>query len=539
MSTQSSKLMWHFFLLYCGVTIFGMLTVTVDNLFVNGLTLKSLTEYNLKAISIQALSMVAIFQLFTSFRLRQPLVWIRLTRFPIEMFWTMLIFGLLASPLYHLVGTLLTEPSKRDKPWEIAVAILYEQILCLILAILLFTLIRRLLRPYILNLPDEELRVFSQSTFIKPLTLSFTSLLLIGVLRPLEYVLFNLTTNKPLDPLALLLIASSTIIFGLILYLLIICQFRDEVRVLIRGMLSLLEGDRSWLKRRMPIISTDEVGQLGIAFNTLQEQISRNYQEVQQEFQLAYQVQQKLLAPALHRIGEYQIAATCQPAKEVGGDLYDVLTLDESRFAIITGDVSGRGMPAALVMSAVLALFRTEVRRGGSADEVLTRLNRAVVETLQGNMFITLGVGILNQRSNTLEYASAGHMDPYILRDQEVIPIPCSSLPLGINKEEMYSEVVIPLKSSDRVIFYTDGVVEAMNEEGEIFGFQALEYSLSHLDPQAALLDQVHTLLRNLPKGSGAYEDDRTILLLEYLQGEGSVERRGKPHEHLPGPTDC
>lgn len=516
--------MWHFFLLYCGVTIFGMLTVTVDNLFVNGLTMKSLAEYNLKAISIQAISMVAIFQLFTHLRLRQPLVWTRLTRFPLEIFWTMIVFGLLASPLYHLVGILLTEPSQRDKPWEIAVAILHEQILCLILAILLFTLIRRLLRPYILNLPNEEQRVYSQSTFIKPLTLSFTSLLFIGDLRPLEYVLSKLTGNKSIDPMALLQISGSTILFALILYLLLIWQFRDEVHVLIRGMLSLLEGDRSWLKRRMPIISTDEVGQLGIAFNTLQEQISRNYEEVQQEFQLAYQVQQKLLPPALHHIGAYEIAATCQPAKEVGGDLYDVLILDETRFAIITGDVSGKGMPAALVMSAVLALFRTEVRRGGSAGEVLTRLNRAIVETLQGNMFITLGVGIIDQQINTLEYSSAGHVDPYILRDREVISIPCSSLPLGISKNETYSDVLITLHHCDRVILYSDGVVEAMNKEGKLFGFQEFENSLSRLDSQLSPSDQIHTLLQKLPTRSHHYDDDRTILLLSYSQSSTQVK---------------
>lgn len=515
MSQFRSKLMWQFFLLYCGVMFFGMVTITMDNLFINGVSLKKLTQFNFIAISLQAFCAVLIFQLYTTIRLRPPLTWIRLTRFPVEIFWAMMIFALITSPLYHLVQNLLEEPANRDQLWSVALSILFEQSLCLGLAILLFTLIRRLLRPYILRLSQEEITNFSSSTLLKPLILSFTSLLIVCVLRPIKYVIYRSIADKPLEPQVLLLITFSTILYAIFLYLLLIWQYRDELRVLIQGILSLSEGDRSWLKQRIPIMSTDEMGQLGRAFNTLQEQISRNYQEVEQEIQLAYQVQQKLLPPSLHNLSHYQIAATCQPAKEVGGDLYDILPLDKNRFVFITGDVSGKGMPAALFMSAVLALFRTEVRRGGSAGEVLTRLNRAVVESLQqGNMFITLGIGILDQETNILEYASAGHMDPYILRDQEVLPIPSSTLPLGISKEEKYSEMFVTLHPDDRVILYTDGIVEAKDREGTLYGFEQFENALIQLNPQLPLLEQVHTLLNQLPKNVDACNDDRTILLL-------------------------
>lgn len=515
MRELSSKLKWQFFFLYCGVITFGMVTVTADNLFVNGESLKSLTEYNFKAITVQAFCAVLLFQIYTLFRLRRPLSWKRLTSFPIEMFWAMMIFALITSPLYHLFDTLLSEPSKRDEPWSIALSVLSEQILCLILAILLFTLIRRLLRPSLLSFPSDEPQDFTQSTFVKPLMLSFVSLIFISVLRPIKYILFRLLMDKPIEIHLLLLIAVTTTIFSLILYLLLVWQFRDETRFLIQGLLSLLDGDRSWLKRKIPIISTDEVGQLTIAFNTLQGHISRNYREVQQELELAYQVQQKILPPNSHQLGAYQIASICQPAKEVGGDLYDILPLDESRFAIITGDVSGKGMPAALAMSAVLVLFRSEVRRGGTAGEVLTRLNKAVLDTLQGGMFITLGLGIVHQQNDTLEYSGAGHMTPYILRGQSLIPIPSPSLPLGVSENEIYEETLVDLYPQDLFISYTDGVVEALDHEGNFYGFNKFESSLSNLDPELTPLQQVQSLLNQLPKKSDLYDDDRTILLLK------------------------
>lgn len=513
---MSAKLLWQFFFLYCGVMIFGMITITADNLFINGVSLKRLSQFNFKAISLQAFCAVTIFQIYTMIRLRPPLTWKKLTRFPMDIFWAMMIFAMITSPLYHIADTFFTEPAKRDQPWAIALSITFELSLCLGLAILLFTLIRRLLRPYILKLSQEEIPNFIPSSFIKPLILSFTSLLIICVLRPIKYVIYRVITDKPIEPSGLLLVAFTTVLYALILYFLLIWQYRKELRSLIQGILSLLEGNRSWLKRRIPIMSTDEMGELGTAFNTLQEKISQNYEEVEQEIQLAYQVQQKLLPPSLHNLGHYEIAATCQPAKEVGGDLYDILPLDSHRFALITGDVSGKGMPAALMMSAVLALFRAEVRRGGSAGEVLTRLNRSVVETLQqGNMFITLGVGIIDRDTNTLEYASAGHMSPYILRRQNPITIPCSSLPLGIKGTEIYSEVSVTLQSEDRVVFYTDGVVEAMDKDGVLYGFQKFEDSLTRLDPQLPLQDQIQVLLNQLPKASNSYNDDRTILLLK------------------------
>ncbi len=530
--------MWKFFLLYLGVSLYGATVITVGNIFVNGISLEELRQYSLKALFFQVSSGVIIFQILTFIRLRPvlrylqsrpdqapvSLVWKRLISFPTEMFWGMVLFGLVVSPLYHIIDYLISEPSHRDLLWENALAILYEQTLSLTLAILFFILIRRLLRPYILRLPTEGIREFPRSSFLRPLLLSFVSLMLIAILLPTFYVLRITAAGAQVDVRMMVSFAGSTLPFGLTLFLLLGWQFRSEVEVLISAILSLLKGDRAWLDRRMPIMSRDEVGQLGVAFNKLQEHLSRWYQGIERELQLAYQVQQKLLPPSSHQIGDYRIAAVCQPTREVGGDLYDIISLNENRFAVISGDVSGHGMPAALIMSAILVLFRTEARLGGSAEEILSRLNRSVVQTLQGDMMVTLGIGIFDQQKNICEYASAGHMAPYLLRGDQVTQIPCSSLPLGISKDETYCQVVIPVQPDDRFLFYTDGVVEALNDNGEMVGFQEFERCLSRLNRAASAQEQIDALVRQLPEGHGINKDDRTIIMVEYKKSADAVK---------------
>lgn len=531
MRNSSTGMMWRFFFLYVGVMLFAVSVLTVDNIVVNGQPLNKLALYNLKVVFLQGATGVSLFQAITFIRLRPALqylsrggeeapvafVWRRLIRFPDEMFWGMVIFGILMSILYHFI---FPDPTIISAPWEVGVALMSEQTLSLIMAILFYTVIRLLLRPYILNLPSAGMKELPPASFIKPLTISFFSLILIAVLRPVFYVL-RVTVGSPREPLdiwVMFALAGSALIFGLFLFLLLAWQLRTEIQELIRGLFSLLQGDRAWLYDRMPIMSQDEVGQLGLAFNRLQEHISREYREVEQEMQLAYQVQQRLLPPAAHLIGGCRITAVCLPVREVGGDLYDIVRLSEDRFAVLAGDVSGHGMPSALVMSAILVLFRAEVRRGGSAGELLNRLNQSMVDTLQGNMFVTLGLGIFDLRKGTLEYASAGHMAPYLLRGGQVTQIPCSSLPLGISKAETYRQVVIPILAADRFVLYTDGVVEAMDENGKMFGFPEFEHYLSLLNQAESARGQLDALVKNLPRNRGSHDDDLTIILVECPQ---------------------
>lgn len=526
------RLMWQFFCLYLGLGLFGMFIITLDNIFIGGYSFDYLLKFNLKAVTVQVITLVVLFQTITLLRLgllrnywSRPdgidlkAVWKRLIKFPGEMFWGMVIFGLISGPLFHLANLRTAGRKLNDLDmkylWALMKSLLFEQTLVLILAILIFTMIRRLLRPIIINLPSESLKELSGGTFLKPLAVCFTSLMLITILSPAMYVFRMLSEGKVINPWLMLSIAGFALFFGITIFLLLVWQFRDELQVFIRGMLSLLEGDRAWLHRRVPIISQDEIGRLGIAFNQLQEHIATEYENVQREMQLAFKVQQRLLPQTHHQMGNYHVAAMCEPVKEVGGDFFDIIQLNEERFAVVIGDVSGHGMPAALIMSAMLVLLRTEIRRGGTAGEVLTRLNHVAVDTLQGDMSVTLGIGIFDKQKNTCEYAGAGHMFPYLLQGIKVTEISCPSLPLGIAKEEVYSQVITPFKNWDMVVFYTDGVVEALNEQGEMLGFRGFERCLSDLDKTTIVERQLGTLVKRLPK-SRENTDDRTIVIVQY-----------------------
>lgn len=250
------RLMGQFFWLYSGVTLFGVAILTLSNVCINGSTIQELQQYNFKALFAQAISGVSIFQIFTFLRLRivrhyfrqrqEPAivraVWQRLIRFPAEMFWVMVIFGLIVSPLYHIFESASLGETLRDNLWEVVEAFLFEQTLSLILAILFYTLIRRLLRPYILTLPSEKMWEFPRTTLLTPLTISFTSLMLITILSPSLYVLRMLSTGTLVNPWIMFSVAGSALAFGLILFLLLAWQFQDELQVLIRGILSLLEA---------------------------------------------------------------------------------------------------------------------------------------------------------------------------------------------------------------------------------------------------------------------------------------------------------
>jgi serine phosphatase RsbU (regulator of sigma subunit) len=200
--------------------------------------------------------------------------------------------------------------------------------------------------------------------------------------------------------------------------------------------------------------------------------------------------------------------------KEVGGDFFDVIAADDGSFLVLIGDVSGKGLPAALLMSAVLTLFRSEAKHGGSADELLSRLNRQLVDALQGNLFVTAGIAAF-ERNGGMSYASAGHLAPYLIRrNGEVGMIPVSSLPLGIDESIGYESTYVRLEPGDRVFFYTDGVVEAPHPKGGIIGFDRLEQLLGQLPANLSPEEQMNALLAQLSFPETQADDDRTLLLV-------------------------
>lgn len=225
----------------------------------------------------------------------------------------------------------------------------------------------------------------------------------------------------------------------------------------------------------------------------------------------ARQIQRALLPEADPQVAGYAMTGMCLQLSAVGGDWYDYLHLDDNLWGIALGDVCGKGMAAALLMSATRSLFRTAAEGSRSPAEVLTRLNKSLVKDLPTGRFVTLVYIILDVEHATARLANAGHPYPLSLSSQSgAVELRMENgLPLGLMHSD-YLEVEFSLRSGDRVLMYTDGVTEATNNSGEEFGISRLKRALEKPNASAQLvLSDVQQFARG-----GVLADDATAILL-------------------------
>lgn len=225
----------------------------------------------------------------------------------------------------------------------------------------------------------------------------------------------------------------------------------------------------------------------------------------------ARQIQRALLPERAPIITGYSIDGLCLQLSAVGGDWYDYLRLNDKSWGLALGDVCGKGMAAALLMSATRSLFRTAAEESQSPSEVLARLNRFLVKDFPHGRFVTLVYLMLNAEHGTVRFANAGH--PYPLRTG--ISAGSTELrtekgcPLGLMESE-YSEIELVLRPKDCVLIYSDGVVEASNSKGEEYGISRLEQSLERPNASAhSILADVQQFARG-----GTLTDDATAIVL-------------------------
>ncbi len=353
------------------------------------------------------------------------------------------------------------------------------------------------------------------STFLVPLMLIFLGLLLVPIGVLLGYVWILELRGGEMNLLYLFLIAGCGFTIGFLCFLLVARAFRGRFRAMITSIRSMMEGDRMMLQSKMPVVSADEFGQLSLAFNDLQAYIAGQYAGVEQELQMAFTVQQRLLPQGELSIASFDVASRCRQTNEVGGDFYDVIPLSESKFAVIVGDVAGKGLQAALIMSAVMSLFRRGIRAGETAGDVLTRVNRQLAQALQGQLFITAGLAIFDRDLSEIAYANAGHMPPYLLHDGRLEEALYPSLPLGISVETTYQTHAIACPKGSRLVIYTDGMVEGQRGDGEMIGFDGFEQYLLETGNQT-LSEQVEALIERCSGSVGRHRaDDLTIVMVE------------------------
>jgi serine phosphatase RsbU (regulator of sigma subunit) len=250
-----------------------------------------------------------------------------------------------------------------------------------------------------------------------------------------------------------------------------------------------------------------------------QQQEAQERERIEQELRIARLIQQTLLPKSLPELEGYEVAAYYQPAREVGGDFYDFFDLDDGRLGLVVGDVTDKGVPAALVMATTRTMLRAAAQRLFSPGEVLKRANEALVTDIPPNMFITCLYAILEVESGRLVYANAGHDLPYRRRagrSESAEELRARGMPLGLMPGMDYEEKEIVLERGESVLFYSDGLVEAHDVHHEMFGFPRLQGLVgTHRSGGSSLIGFLLTELSRFTGDDWEQEDDITLVTLE------------------------
>jgi predicted ester cyclase len=247
-----------------------------------------------------------------------------------------------------------------------------------------------------------------------------------------------------------------------------------------------------------------------------QERIER--ERVEQGLQVARSIQQASLPEEVTTLEGWQISPFYQPAREVGGDFYDFHFLSEGRLGLAVGDATGNGVPAALVMSTTCGMLQavSEASDSISPGEVLSRVNETLFSRIPSNMFVTCFYGVLDPESATFTYANAGHDLPYLWHGGAAEELRARGMPLGLMPGMSYEEKATVLDAGETALFYSDGLVEAHDPEGEMFGFPRLQGLIAeHGKQERSLGDSLLEELYSFVGAGWEQEDDITLLTLK------------------------
>jgi serine phosphatase RsbU (regulator of sigma subunit)/predicted ester cyclase len=249
----------------------------------------------------------------------------------------------------------------------------------------------------------------------------------------------------------------------------------------------------------------------------LEQEISERVR-VEQDLRVARSIQQASLPKEVPELEGWKLSPLYKPAREVGGDFYDFHLLSERRLGVVVGDATGKGMPAALVMATTLGMLQLAAQSLASTSpgEVLERVNEALLARIPPNMFVTCFYAILDPKSGALSYANAGHDLPYLRRRSgEAEELRARGMPLGLMTGMSYEEKEIELDTGEAALFYSDGLVEAHDPTGEMFGFPRLRALVAeHGEEERSLGDLLLEELYSFVGEGWEQEDDITLLTL-------------------------
>jgi serine phosphatase RsbU (regulator of sigma subunit) len=283
----------------------------------------------------------------------------------------------------------------------------------------------------------------------------------------------------------------------------------------------------------VPIVvrSGDELEALADDINSMTRKLRESYTAVErttaererheQELRIARDIQQSLLPRELPELMGWSIRTHYQPARVVGGDLYDVISLRDGRLALAIGDVSGEGVPAALLMATTRAVLRSIVAQDiWMPGDVLARANEVLVADMPGNLFVTCLFAVLDPERGTLQFANAGHVPPLRRHSfgRGVDQLRARGMPLGLMPGMVYEEHMVAIEPGETVLFYSDGLLEAHDRNRCMFDTAGLETAtLAAPSDGDQLIRRILAALAEFTGPDWEQEDDLTLVTLEYL----------------------
>jgi PAS domain S-box-containing protein len=277
-----------------------------------------------------------------------------------------------------------------------------------------------------------------------------------------------------------------------------------------------VEGEVRQLNRDLEKRVAERTEQLELAM-AKQQEVAQERERIEQELRVARMIQHALLPKSLPEVEGYEIAVYYQPAREVGGDFYDFLRLPDGRLGLVVGDVSGKGVPAAIVMAITRTMLRSAYHLG-SPGEILQKVNDELFSDIPPNVFVTCLAAILDSTTGRLQYANAGHDPPFVRHASGVGKLRATGMPLGLMAGMVYEQKEINLEPGESVLLYSDGLAEAHSQHHEMFGFPRIEQYVGAQAEGAKLIDSLLVELERFTGEDWEQEDDITLLTLQRLQ---------------------
>ena len=242
---------------------------------------------------------------------------------------------------------------------------------------------------------------------------------------------------------------------------------------------------------------------------------AKERERIQQELQVAALIQQTLLPKELPAIPGWHVDAFYRPARAVGGDFYDFIDLDDGRLGVVIGDVTDKGVPAALVMATCRSMLRAAAQRHTSPSAVLADVNDALVPEIPPAMFVTCLYAIIDTEAGQIVFANAGHNLPYVRSADGVVELRATGMPLGLMPGMAYDEKRYVMASGEVMVLTSDGITEAHSPVGEMYGFSRLMGQVAQKPSDG---DVVGALVRDLERFTGVeseQEDDITLVVVK------------------------